>query len=71
MMEDVILRTNIFVCSLNHCKMQNCSYVFFPIFNKNTAEIPNYMGMGHVPKFLKKIPVLSNNSTCSTNTYFI
>jgi hypothetical protein len=31
------------------------TYIFSLFFNK-TTEIPNSMGMGHVPKILEKIP---------------
>ena len=35
-------------------QLQNCSYVFLPIFLQNTVEIPKLMGMGHIPKILGK-----------------
>ena len=37
--------------------LQNCSYVFFPNFQQNATKFPNSMGMCHVPKIMKKIPV--------------
>ena len=56
MVEDVIL-DSYSLCSLNHCKS---SVLFlFPIFLTKHHEIPNSMGMGHVPKILEKIPAFS------------
>jgi hypothetical protein len=54
MFEDAILDSDS-LHSFNHCKIS--VIYFFPRFNK-AAEIPNAMGMGHVPKILEKIPEL-------------
>ena len=57
MMADVILDSDS-LCSLNHCKIA-VMYVFFPNFQQDSAEIPNFMAMNHVPKILEKNPMLT------------
>jgi hypothetical protein len=50
MFEDAIIDSN-YLHPFNNCKI---SVMHF--FSQNTAEIPNSMGRGRVPKILEKIP---------------
>jgi hypothetical protein len=50
MFEDAILDSDC-LHSFNQCKISIIQ--FFP----NIPEIPNAMGMGHVPKILEKMPI--------------
>ena len=40
--------------------LQNFSPICFPNFLQNTTDIPNSMGMGHVPKMIEKITGVCN-----------
>ena len=54
-LEEVIIESDFFVFIKS---LQNCNRVFFPNFWQHSAEIYNSVGMGHVPKILKKsLPV--------------